>query len=240
MLTRPPKSQTLLLQLILIASSSNPPPPETEFPANELPRLAQDMVLNNILDLQAEDKLFSLQNHLLLNYDMNSLCFQSLGIHPKYPFIHLFTFKPAGLFPKELYFFLWYICHLYHIAIEFPTYFFLSIFLRTSWLTDSWNYTRKFLTWFYNPTQWISLLQQEKSKLPNAQTCWIEVHRNTLRNKSVKQAFAHLFFVFLFHMPFKASADNLIMSFSQAAVYNTHPYSLYDNPLTNLQDIRTL
>jgi len=153
MLTRPTKSQTLLLPLILMASSFNPPPPETEFPTNELPRLAQDMVLNNILDLQAEDKLFSLQDHLLLNYDMNSLCFQSLGIHPKYPYIHLFTFKPAGLFPKELYFFLWYICHLYHIAIEFPTYFFLSIFLRTSWPADSWNYTRKFLTWFYNPTQ---------------------------------------------------------------------------------------
>ena len=29
------------------------------------------------------------------------------------------------------------------------------------------------------------------------------------------------------------------MSFSQAALYNTHSYSLYDNPLTNLL-IRTL
>jgi hypothetical protein len=30
------------------------------------------------------------------------------------------------------------------------------------------------------------------------------------------------------------------MSFSQAAVYKTHPYSLYENPLENLPDIRTL
>jgi hypothetical protein len=80
--------------------------PERDFPANDLPPLAQDMVLNHTLDLQAKDKLFSLQDYLLLNYDMTSLCFQSLGIHPKYPFIHLFTFKPTALFPKELYFFM--------------------------------------------------------------------------------------------------------------------------------------
>jgi hypothetical protein len=30
------------------------------------------------------------------------------------------------------------------------------------------------------------------------------------------------------------------MSFSQATVYKTHPYSLYENPLDNLPDIRTL
>jgi len=132
MLTRPPKSQKLLLPLILMASSSNPPPPEQDFPADDLPPLAQDMVLNHTLNLQAKDKLFSLQDYLLLNYDMSSLCFQSLGIHPKYPFIHLFTFKPSGLVPKELYFFLWYFCHLYYIAIEFPTDYFLSRFLRTS------------------------------------------------------------------------------------------------------------
>jgi hypothetical protein len=65
------------------------------------------------------------------------------------------------------------------------------------------------------------------------------IQRNTLCNKSVKQAFAHLFFVFLFHRPFKASTDNLVMSFPQATLYNTHSYSLYDNPLTNLL-IRTL
>ena len=119
-LTRPPKSQTLLLLLILMASSSNPPPPERDFPANDLSPLAQDMVLNHTLDLQAKNKLFSLQDYLILNYDMTSLCFQNLGIHPKYHFIHHFTFKPVGLFPKELYFFLWYLCHLYYIAIEFP------------------------------------------------------------------------------------------------------------------------
>jgi hypothetical protein len=152
MLTRPPKSQTLLLPLILMASSSNPPPPEQDFLANDLPPLAQDMVLNHTLDLQAKDKLFSLQDYLFLNYDMSSLCFQSLGIHPKYLFIHLFTFKPSGLFPKELYLFLWYFCHLYHVTIEFPIDFFLSRFLRTSWPADFWYYTLKFLTWFHNPT----------------------------------------------------------------------------------------
>jgi hypothetical protein len=136
MLIKPPKSQTLLFPLILMASASNPPPTEQDFPANDLPPLAQEMVLNHILDLQAKDKLFSLQDYFLLNYDMSSLCFQSLGIHPKYPFIHLFTFKHAGLFPKELYFFLWYFCHMYHIANEFPTDFFLSKFLRTSWPID--------------------------------------------------------------------------------------------------------
>ena len=137
MLTKPPKSQTLLLPLILMAFSSNPPPPEQDFPANDLPPLTQDMVLNHTLDLQVKDKFVSLQDYLLLNYDMTSLCFQSLGIHPKYPFIHLFIFKPAGLFPKKLYFFLLYLCHLYRIAIEFPANFSLSRFLRTSWPANS-------------------------------------------------------------------------------------------------------
>jgi len=95
MLTRPPKSQTLLLPLILMAFSSNLPSPEQDFPANDLPPLAQEMVLNHTIDLQARDKLFSLQDYLLLNYDMSSFYFESLGIHPKYPFIHFFTFKPS-------------------------------------------------------------------------------------------------------------------------------------------------
>ena len=41
-------------------------------------------------------------------------------------------------------------------------------------------------------------------------------------------------------MPFKASVDNLVMSFPQAAVYKTHPYSLYENLLDNLSDLKTL
>jgi len=167
MFTRPPKTQTLLLPLILMASSSNLPPPDQDFLTDDLPPLAQEMVLNHTLDLQAKNKLFSLQDYLILNYDMSSLCFQSLGIHPKYPYIHLFTFKPSRLFPKELYFFLWYFCHLYHIAIEFPTDCFLSSLLKTSWPADSWYYILKFLTWFHNPTQWISILQHEKSKWPH-------------------------------------------------------------------------
>jgi hypothetical protein len=43
MLTRPPKSQKLLLPLILMASSSNPPPSEKDFqdfPVDDLPPLA--------------------------------------------------------------------------------------------------------------------------------------------------------------------------------------------------------
>ena len=136
MITRPPKSQTLLLPLILMAFSLNPHPTEIEFPANELLHLAQDMVLNNTLDLQAKDKLFILQDHLLLNYDMNSFCFQSLGIHPKYPFIYLYTFKPAILFPKELYFFLWYSVTCTILLSGFPLVS-RTKFLRISWLVDS-------------------------------------------------------------------------------------------------------
>ena len=223
-----------------MASSSNPPLLEQDFSIDDLPSFAQDMVLNHTLNLQAKDKLFSVQDYLFLNYDMSFLCFQSLSIHPKYPFIHFFTFKPFGLFPKKLYLFLWYFCHLYHIAIEFPTDFFLSRFLQTSWSADFWYYTLKFLTWFHNPTQWVSLLQWEKSKFPHPQTCWIEIHRSLRCNKSVKQAFAHLFSIFTFRRPFKASADNPIMSFPQAAIYKTHPYSLYENPLDNLPELRTL
>jgi hypothetical protein len=40
--------------LVFMASSSNPPPPERDFPANDLSPLAQDMVLNHTLDVQAK------------------------------------------------------------------------------------------------------------------------------------------------------------------------------------------
>jgi len=60
MLTRPLKTQTLLLPLILMASSFNLPPPDQDFPTDNLPPLAREMVLNHTLDLQAKEKLFSL------------------------------------------------------------------------------------------------------------------------------------------------------------------------------------
>jgi len=77
MLTRPPKTQTLLLPLILMAFSSNLPPPDQNFPTDDLPPLAQEMVLNHTLNLQAKDKLFSLQDYLLLNYDMSAFVFKA-------------------------------------------------------------------------------------------------------------------------------------------------------------------
>jgi len=147
------------------------------------------MVLNHTIDLQARDKLFSLQDYLLLNYDMSSLYFESLGIHPKYPFIHLYTFKPFDCSPKSSTF-------SYGISVTFTI--LLSSFPLISFFPVSQDFLAGRLLvlyskvpWFHNPTQWISLLQQEKSKWSYPQTCWIEVHCSTLCNKSVKQAFSH-------------------------------------------------
>jgi hypothetical protein len=57
--------------------SSNLPPLDQNFPTDDLPPLAQEMVLNHTLDLQAKDKLFSLQDYLLLNYDMSAFVFKA-------------------------------------------------------------------------------------------------------------------------------------------------------------------
>ncbi|KAF9661692.1 hypothetical protein SADUNF_Sadunf19G0095000 [Salix dunnii] len=156
-----------------MASYSNPPPPEQDFLTDDLPPLAQEMILNHTLNQQAKDKLFSLQDYLLLNYD-------SLNIHPKYLFIHLFTFKSSGLFPKELYFFF----------MIFPLITFFPAFL--------------------------GLLGQR-------------ILGTILSNSSLGSTTPH-------NGPFKASTYNLVMT----TFYKIYPYSLYEQPLTNLQELKTM
>ena len=66
-----------------------------------------------------------------------------IGIHLKYHFIHPFYFPTQHwiTFPKETLCFLWYLCHLYYIAIEFPFY----TFLKTLQLfEDSYHKPRSF------------------------------------------------------------------------------------------------
>lgn len=60
-----------------------------------------------------------------MNYGMETQ-FCDLGIHPKYPFIHLFKLIGAGSFPDELLKLLWYFCHGFYVAIEAHTGFLYS------------------------------------------------------------------------------------------------------------------
>ncbi|KAF9660642.1 hypothetical protein SADUNF_SadunfUnG0000200 [Salix dunnii] len=194
MLTRPSKSQTLLLPLILMTFSSNPPPPEQDFPTDDLPPLAPELILNHTLNKQAKDKLFSLQDHFLLNYDLSSLCFQSLGTIPN---ILLSTYSPSN-----------------HLAYSLKN----SIF--------SYAFSR--------------LLGQRTLGIIflNSSLGSITPHNGSpFFNKKNPNGLIH---TLVGLKPFKASTDNLVMSFPQATFYKTHPYSLYEQPLTNLPELRNM
>nr|GMD48471.1 ORF I polyprotein [Ipomoea batatas] len=78
---------------------------------------------------------------------------QPYGIHPKYPFAHIFIAQVQD-WPEELNWIFWYLCHEYHILMEFhrPS---LSKELDLSVEKD----LIKFFTWFYPLKYWKKLCQ---------------------------------------------------------------------------------
>ena len=157
MLTRPPY-QLSPSQIILViammnpspSSSSNPPnfpsnsflmDMECNLPIDQLPPELLTLVTTDTLHIQAYPLLLKYQTRILRRYGDTSI--QPIGIHPKYPFIHPFYFPIQHwiTFLKETLCFLWYLCHLYYIAIEFP----LHTLLKTLQLfQDNYNKPRSF------------------------------------------------------------------------------------------------
>ena len=56
------------------------------------------------------------------NYQYANHAIHPIGIHSKYPFLHIFRIPYSLTFgiPKEVFPLIWYLCHLHTIIIEFP------------------------------------------------------------------------------------------------------------------------
>nr|GMD89560.1 ORF I polyprotein [Ipomoea batatas] len=78
---------------------------------------------------------------------------QPYGIHPKYPFAQIFIAQVQD-WPEELNWIFWYLCHEYHILMEFhrPS-------LRKELDLSVEKDLIKFLTWFYPLKYWKKLCQ---------------------------------------------------------------------------------
>ena len=117
-LSRPQKQNTSLpltltifdksLPLIFMMTSSLPPIP-FDVPLEALNSHKRNYPVNMLLEYQSR---------IIQKYG-DSCVFQPLGIHPKYPYSCLFSVKSFLDFPQEVLDFLWYLCDLYTIGIQF-------------------------------------------------------------------------------------------------------------------------
>ncbi|KAL4312915.1 hypothetical protein GQ457_01G014820 [Hibiscus cannabinus] len=93
------------------SSFNIPPNLNPEFPP-EVYRL----VLENKFHSKAKDMIFEYQLDIFRDY--GGLMLNPFGLHPDYPFIHLIHFEIQEV-PDELKWLLWYLTHMYQIAIQF-------------------------------------------------------------------------------------------------------------------------
>ena len=193
MLTRPPTSLSHIIPVIAMinpspSSFSTPPnnlvnsflfDMECNLPFDQLRPELLILVTIDTLHIQAYPFLLKYQTRILRKYGDTSI--ELIGIHPKYPFIHPFYFPTQHwlTFPKETLCFLWYLCHHYYIAIEFPFHALLKIFQlfqdnyrkpRSFPLDPSHTNLKHFLLWF-RPIpiwfHWLKTYQKHTKPKPN-------------------------------------------------------------------------
>ncbi|KAG8493395.1 hypothetical protein CXB51_010802 [Gossypium anomalum] len=125
-----------------------------EFPP-EVYRLTQ----NETFHQKAKDMMFEYQIQVFKNF--GGLILKSWGVHPDYPFIHPINFQFLEQ-PEELKWFLWYLTHLYHIAIQFSIcdlIYFLTKAIRGNIEPEHQNFFT-FLSWFHPLPQWLEIIHQ--------------------------------------------------------------------------------
>ncbi|KAG8500692.1 hypothetical protein CXB51_002828 [Gossypium anomalum] len=125
----------------------------------EYPPEVYTLVEKNCFHQKARDMMFECQIQVFKNF--GGLILKPWGIHLDYPFIHplRFTFVEQ---PDELKWFLWYVTHLYHIAIQFNTLElldYLSKAIRGNIEPEQQNFFT-FLSWFHPLPQWLQIIEQ--------------------------------------------------------------------------------
>ncbi|CAA7035324.1 unnamed protein product [Microthlaspi erraticum] len=112
MLSRnPPK------EINLMTTSSTPKEDFYDFDGN-MPKDAHQLIETKTLHERLHHKIFQYQSTILCRYGINCRFIAPMGIHPDYPFAHLFRIENTNM-PEEVLCFLWYLCSVYTIGITF-------------------------------------------------------------------------------------------------------------------------
>lgn len=167
---------------------------------------------------------FSLSNQTNENYNSHLLSFREWGILATYPFIHLYTFNPLGTFPDDLLYFLWYLCHLYHISIEIPTKFFWDQFKNLGPYTLNLN---KFFKWFKSTSQWMQTLKAKLQNFPNVDGRWTEIESTNRPRRIISQWISNIYTILIFHCPFHPLENMMSVNrCPKATAYKTYSFFL--------------
>ncbi|KAG8492316.1 hypothetical protein CXB51_009828 [Gossypium anomalum] len=143
------------------SSTSSSPTPYTVTPNlhPEFPPEVFTLVEKNCFHQKAKDMMLEYQIQIFKNF--GGLVLKPWGIHPDYPFIHPIRFEFVEQ-PNELKWFLWYLTHLYHIAIQFNTIdllYYLKKAIRGNIEPEQQNFFT-FLSWFHPLPQWLQIIEQ--------------------------------------------------------------------------------
>ncbi|KAK8487576.1 hypothetical protein V6N11_066561 [Hibiscus sabdariffa] len=138
----------------LEAAFNIPPNLNPEFPP-EVYRL----VLENKFHAKTNDMVFEYQLDIFRDY--GGLMLNPFGLHPDYPFIHPIHFEITEV-PDEVKWLLWYLTHMYQIAIQFvlPD---LQYFLDEAIQGTESAITRNLaviLKWFFPLSHWKEIIKQ--------------------------------------------------------------------------------
>uniref|UniRef100_A0A1J3EQA9 Reverse transcriptase n=1 Tax=Noccaea caerulescens TaxID=107243 RepID=A0A1J3EQA9_NOCCA len=141
-------------ELHMMTSSSAPKKHFFDFDAN-IPGDAHELIERNTLREHLRHKIFEYQSFILSRYGPNCHFIAPLGIHPDYPFAHLYRIENSNM-PEEVLCFLWYLCSVYTIGITFDI----------GWLYQYINALHErdclstFLTWFASLAIWTGKLRK--------------------------------------------------------------------------------
>ncbi|KAK8999121.1 hypothetical protein V6N11_070298 [Hibiscus sabdariffa] len=138
--------------------------PETAFniPPNlnpEFPPEVYKLVLENKFHSKTRDMIFEYQLDIFRNY--GGLMLNSFGLHPDYPFIHPIHFEILEV-PDEVKWLLWYLTHMYQIAIQFvlpDLQYFIDEAIRGIEPTITKNLA-DVLRWFFPLSHWKDIIGQ--------------------------------------------------------------------------------
>ncbi|CAE6229872.1 unnamed protein product [Arabidopsis arenosa] len=117
MLSRKPVKQETPYEIHMMASSSESKKSCYDFEA-DVPEDVHQLISRNKLHELLRTKIFSYQSIILSNYGVNCHHITPMGIHPDYPFAHLYRIENSNM-PEEVLCFLWYLCAVYTIGIAF-------------------------------------------------------------------------------------------------------------------------
>ncbi|KAL4336066.1 hypothetical protein GQ457_07G043400 [Hibiscus cannabinus] len=169
LLTRPK------IMMYRASSSQNPIPKKKQkgnsesafnIPPNlnpEFPPEVYRLVLENKFHSKAKDMIFEYQLDIFRDY--GGLMLNPFGLHPDYPFIHPIHFEIQEV-PDELKWLLWYLTHMYQIAIQFilPD---LQYFIDEAIQGTEPEISRNLevvLQWFFPLSHWKDMVDQAVSK----------------------------------------------------------------------------